>query len=187
MTSRFGIRIGKKIGSGTFGLVNHMEGFMYDKITGKKYVIKTMNPDFESRNKTLHHEIMMAQKAGSLGIGPRVLTWTPDEKSYIMEYIDGITLGEYIHRGYPCYILVPEIIKMIKILHKNGIYHNDLHDGNIMISNENDIYIIDYGLSSRYPKQNDKFVKDNIAIDRLNKLIAKEGLSDSDSDLDSDS
>ena len=41
--------------------------------------------------------------------------------------------------------LLRKIILRLKIIHDSGLVHCDLHDGNILISN-NDIYIIDLGL-----------------------------------------
>ncbi len=40
-----------------------------------------------------------------------------------------------------------KIDNAIKILNQNGIYHNDLHKGNVMVDTAGEVYIIDFGRS----------------------------------------
>lgn len=66
----------------------------------------------------------------------------------VSEYINGITLDRYIvdHLGsYDPVILSAQLINIIVRLHQKGIYHKDLHMGNIMVSNVGHrVYLIDF-------------------------------------------
>lgn len=44
-----------------------------------------------------------------------------------------------------------ELEYFIEMMHKNNIYHRDLHEGNIMIDNETGLpYVIDFGAASKF-------------------------------------
>ncbi len=78
----------------------------------------------------------------------------------VMEYIDGITLHDYIRDGGP---LPPEtLIQVLDILddaisyaHRQNITHRDIHPANIMITNDGVLKIIDYGLACLSGKASD--------------------------------
>ena len=48
-----------------------------------------------------------------------------------------------------------KIVESLGYAHKNGVYHGDIHLGNIMVE-ENDIKIIDFGTSIFVSNQNSK-------------------------------
>ena len=41
------------------------------------------------------------------------------------------------------------VIKGLEAIHKHGILHNDIREENILINDNDDIYLIDFGLASR--------------------------------------
>jgi serine/threonine protein kinase len=41
------------------------------------------------------------------------------------------------------------VIKRLESIHKHGILHNDIQEENILINNNDDIYLIDFGIASR--------------------------------------
>lgn len=55
----------------------------------------------------------------------------------------------YIHK---------QIMDLIKILNKYGIKHNDLNFTNILINDQNEVFIIDFGNSSIIANKNNKFI-----------------------------
>jgi len=40
-------------------------------------------------------------------------------------------------------------IKGLEAIHKHGILHNDIRDENILINDNGDVYLIDFGMASR--------------------------------------
>lgn len=68
--------------------------------------------------------------------------------------------------------LVNKLLNVIKLLHMNNIVHNDIRLSNIIISNSNDIYLIDFALSvdlNEISLLNDINALNNIIFKVLNK------------------
>ncbi len=107
------------------------------KLGNKKYIVK--NIDHESREEN-NAEIEMTLLASDLGICPKVLSYTEDY--IVMEYVKAVKITQNDLRK-----LKPVINKKLDILYDNGIYHGDLHIGNILVTERGRVYIIDYGLS----------------------------------------
>ena len=98
-------------------------------------------------------------------------------KLIYMEYIDGLTLYDFIEKYKPSTKKIENINKIINkkinILHKLGFLHEDLHKRNIMIHNNKnkiiDIYIIDFGFSQKINNRN-RIIFENNYIDKKNLL-----------------
>lgn len=117
---------------------------------GSRYAIK-ITPDGEER------EIKISQLASDLGIGPKVYATTINnaETTILMDRYDG-TLDELI---YLCQEECPQLLShlidgvidrleyCLKVLHENGIVHNDFTLDNILFSYNGRIVLTDYGLA----------------------------------------
>ncbi len=72
----------------------------------------------------------------------------------IMEYLEGITLSEYLKENgtipedVAVQMLMP-IMQSLKTVHKEGIIHRDIAPDNIMITSKGEIKLIDFG-AARY-------------------------------------
>ena len=73
---------------------------------------------------------------------------TPVGPAIVLEYIDGVTLGEY-KSAAPEHLL-HDILDGVDYLHHRGILHNDIKPDNILINKLGHARIIDFGLSSSY-------------------------------------
>ena len=104
-------------------------------------------------------------------------------KLIYMEYIEGLTLYDFIEKYKPTAKKIENINKLINkkinILHKLGFLHQDLHKKNIMIHNNKNkiinIYIIDFGFSVKINNLNKIIFKNNYNYkqDLLNYFIYK--------------
>lgn len=70
----------------------------------------------------------------------------------VMEYIDGITLKEYIQRRVQmsCEEVLKISIKIadaLKAAHMNGIVHRDIKPQNIMVTPQGDVKVTDFGIA----------------------------------------
>ncbi len=69
-----------------------------------------------------------------------------------MEYLIGGTLKEFIDNNYPCEIelikkIALQICNSLKEIHSKNIIHRDIKTNNIMLDENGDIRIMDFGLS----------------------------------------
>ena len=73
---------------------------------------------------------------------------TPVGPAIVLEYIEGVTLGEY--EGTNNMHILHDILDGVDYLHHRGILHNDIKPDNILINKLGHARIIDFGLSSSY-------------------------------------
>lgn len=68
----------------------------------------------------------------------------------IMDYIDGITLKEYLKKYGPissekAFSLLKNVINALEKIHKKNVYHRDIKPSNIMITPEEEAFLLDFG------------------------------------------
>ncbi len=74
---------------------------------------------------------------------------------YVMEYISGGSLDEYIKiKGHlsvkECISFAIQIADALSYMHQNKMLHLDLKPNNIMVKKDNNVVLIDFGLSKRF-------------------------------------
>jgi len=85
----------------------------------------------------------------------KINTDVPNGTYLVMEYIDGDTLKKWVSEHYPIDIkkfidLAMQICEGVKTLHENGIIHRDIKPNNIMVTNDEKIKIMDFGVVKPY-------------------------------------
>ena len=108
----------------------HIQDAMHSKILRREYEM----------GKTLSHACIVSTLAFEEN--------TPVGPAIVLEYIDGVTLGEYKSPGTEH--LLHDILDGVDYLHHRGILHNDIKPDNIIINKLGHARIIDFGLSSSY-------------------------------------
>ncbi|MCR4595940.1 MAG: serine/threonine protein kinase [Lachnospiraceae bacterium] len=74
-----------------------------------------------------------------------------DTAYFVMEYIEGMSLRDYLESrggriGYEeALALIQPVISSLHVIHQNNLLHRDISPDNIMISNEGNIKLIDFG------------------------------------------
>lgn len=111
-----------------------------------------MDPSLDRllRRKRTFKEAKIIVEARKYGVrSPAVLLFMPELFLIGLEYIDGITLKEYLVReGDKAVPLAAEAGRMIGILHKHCISHGDPTTSNLILSSRDGyLYLIDYGLA----------------------------------------
>ena len=146
-------KIKKVIGKGTFSVVKLAK----DKATGEKIAIKILEKD-KIKNKRdmnrIERELSMVKKIDHPNIA-KVYEVKEDEKKYyiIMEYCDNGELFNLIlekHRlseEESAYYYF-QIINGLEYIHLNNIIHRDLKPENLLLTKNNILKIIDFGLSN---------------------------------------
>jgi serine/threonine protein kinase len=80
----------------------------------------------------------------------------------VMEYIDGISLKEYLqNRGGKLNAnetlnIMESIIRSLAIIHQNNLLHRDISPDNIMISNNGEVKLIDFGAARYFSDDSEK-------------------------------
>jgi serine/threonine-protein kinase len=148
------------LGSGSFGAVYKVlkeNKYFAAKVLSETYVLE----EFKSSDNRIGREIEVLKRAK----GAYLISYIEEfvftnefginEYVIVMEYFDGITLKEYLKGEQEIDELVEIFEKVLQgvaqlhntLIDNEGIIHRDLKPANIMISDEGDIRIIDYGLT----------------------------------------
>ena len=146
-----------KIGEGMFSTVHLAEHI----ITGEKVAIKNL-PRSKITSKIdklrISREISILKKLHHFNIIKfYTLIETKESQFIIQEYCSGRELNEYIQikkklTEQEANKFFRQIISGLEYLSKNYITHRDLKPENLLLSNNMDIKIIDFGLSNIYEK-----------------------------------
>ena len=148
--------LGQKLGQGTFGIVvlgTH-------QITGEKVAVKILDKDriLQEADKTrIEREIKILKNMRHNNIVHLFdIKETPSSLYIIMEYICGKELFDYIiSKKYLSELeacnFYQQIISGIEYLGKIKVAHRDLKPENLLLDEQKNIKIVDFGLSNIYP------------------------------------
>lgn len=86
------------------------------------------------------------------------------EAYLVMEYFEGVTLGEYVDDNGPLSqedskTIITQILSSIQYIHDLGIAHRDIKPENILINDDMTIKVIDFNISKSF--LSDSFDSDN--------------------------
>ena len=101
----------------------------------------------------VRNEILISIRAASLGIAPRVhgVALNDTEGIIIIDKYDG-TLDDLLYlyqfdRSIPVRSVAQRAADCLRILHQNGIVHQDFHPGNIFYTKDGIVAVGDFGVS----------------------------------------
>ena len=149
-------RIEQLLGEGGMGVVYRAHDTMLDK----PVAIKTLPPACFGDLKAaadLKHEVATSQELRHRNICATYnLCISEDEPFILMEYVDGDTLGDHIfsqpeHRcSEPAFHrLATQILDAVQYAHECGVIHRDLSSGNIMVLPNDEIRVMDFGITAK--------------------------------------
>lgn len=124
---------------------------------GRLYILKALKSEYRGvplYEQTLRKEFDIACPLEHSHIC-RVVSWEtlPDLGSVVvMEYIDGVTLDEWMRTEYctssEAYKIVGELCEALEYLHRHQLVHRDLKPSNILITHQGQhVKLIDFGLA----------------------------------------
>ena len=150
------IMINNSLGAGSFGKTVVLKDPFIDEL----FVAKKYEPYYENDKKSFYdsflQEIKIMYKLHHRNI-VRIFNYYPYESTYtgyiIMEYIDGIRIDQYLTNTTrvddPDNIFI-QLIDGFEYLEKQGILHRDIREGNILVTGEGTVKIIDFGLGKTF-------------------------------------
>jgi serine/threonine protein kinase len=148
--------IKRRIGRGSMGVVYEA----YDPFVQRTVAIKVAHtsPDMDAATVQKVRELFFAEvfSAGRMHHPSVVSVYDAGQENdlnyIVMEFVDGTTLQEYVSGGRtlnPKQIVdvIYQCAKGLDYVHRQGIIHRDLKPGNIMLSNDGEVKIMDFSIA----------------------------------------
>jgi serine/threonine protein kinase/tetratricopeptide (TPR) repeat protein len=144
-------RILRKLGAGGMGEVY----LARDTKLGREVAIKVLPPGLSADPDRLERFRREASIVAALNHPNLVTIFSVEEADglnfFTMEYIDGTTLSELVPgTGLPAAdfaALALPLVDALHAAHSRGVTHRDLKPGNIMVSRDGHLKVLDFGLS----------------------------------------
>jgi serine/threonine-protein kinase len=145
-------KIIKKIGEGGMGTVYLANDVMLER----KVAIKVLNPLLTKESHFTERFRHEAKVQASL-IHSNIVTlynyfYEGDNYCMVMEYIEGVTLKQLITNTGPVseqkvIWVLNQILEAVGYAHKKGIIHRDIKPSNILLTDDNNVKILDFGIA----------------------------------------
>lgn len=153
------VMVNNNLGSGSFGQTVLLKDPFIDEL----FVAKKYEPYYESDRKEFFdsflQEIKIMYKLNHKNV-VRVFSYYPFESLYtgyiLMEYIDGKRIDEYLDdpslwaKGVDPDTIFSQLIDGFAYIEERGIVHRDIRGGNILITRDGVVKIIDFGLGKTF-------------------------------------
>jgi putative serine/threonine protein kinase len=98
---------------------------------------------------SMEREAQIHSLANSLGIGPRIIKHSGE--AIVMEYVEGVRLGEYIaSKPQGLQLVVEDVLRQCYVMDVNGLDHGQLTDSSdhVIVQENNRPRIIDFSHAS---------------------------------------
>src|SRR6202162_3227090 len=153
MLSKLGkYEIRSELGSGAMGIVYLAE----DPKLGRPVALKTTTAEVAGNPDLLKRFYREAQAAAKL-CHPNIVTiYEIDEANGIpfiaMEFLEGVNLQKFVSERREFLIprklqIIIDVCKGLDYAHQHGVIHRDIKPGNIMLANNGQVKIVDFGIA----------------------------------------
>lgn len=155
----------KLLGEGRYGIA-----YLAVNDNDEKCVVKQLKQEIlkQSREKLFYEEKILLHLDDTRF--PKFISKFKDEfrEGYLLEYIEGINLYHLIAKNQyqfsrdKIYQVGSQLLEILELLHKNYIVHRDIRLPNVILKENNELALIDFGLAryldnERYEKQIDYY------------------------------
>lgn len=145
--------IQRKLGEGGMGTVYLAEDTLLERFVAVKELNISAVPVSESVGNRFQQEALALARLNHPNI-THLYAFLPKDDTYwmVMEYVNGKTLEDWVQAHGPmqpllaCSIIV-QILDGLHHAHRKGIIHRDLKPANVMISEEGEVKVMDFGIA----------------------------------------
>lgn len=140
----------KIIGEGRYGIV-----YLAENVIKEKVIMKQLKKEMlEKTREKLFYEVEILKKLDNYRFPKMIETFHFDDTEiYILEYIEGISfeklLRKYNHKftKTEIYNIAFKILDIIELLQQTNIVHRDIRTPNLILREDREIVLIDFGLA----------------------------------------
>ncbi len=142
-------KVVKNLGKGRYGTC-----YLANNSKGEFVVIKRLRMiNFENTIENIQYEVTMLSRLDCDRI-PKVIGVINEKnfKGFVMEFIQGNTLSKLIKEDNykftkkEIYVVIDQLIDIVRQIHEEEIVHRDIRTPNIMVNN-GQVYLVDFGLA----------------------------------------
>jgi WD40 repeat protein/serine/threonine protein kinase len=146
-----GYELRERIGSGGFGVVHRA----YQSTVGREVAIKIILPHFANHPdfiRRFENEAQVIARLEHPYIVPLYDYWRdPDGAYLVMRWLRGGNLRDALKQGpldlEDCARLLDQITSALALAHRNSVIHRDLKPANILLDEDGNVYISDFGIA----------------------------------------
>ncbi|MBU3182201.1 protein kinase domain-containing protein [Clostridium psychrophilum] len=156
--------IEKFLGEGRYGIA-----YLGVNDKGEKCVIKQLKiEELENTKKKLFYEEKILRSLDNYSSFPKFISRFEDEyrEGYILEYMEGNTFHQILSKTQyeftkdDIYEIANKLLDLIEELHNENIVHRDIRISNVIVNENKELLLIDFGLArfinnKRYTKKVD--------------------------------
>ena len=140
-----------------------------DQLLDRPVAVKVLFSSFASDEKFVERFRQEAQSAANLS-HPNIVAiydWGEERGTYfiVMEYVEGRSLAEILNTEGPLHPdraaeVASDVADALGFAHRNGLVHNDVKPGNILISPSGQVKVTDFGITTVIAKAKAEQTKD---------------------------
>jgi serine/threonine protein kinase/ABC-type sugar transport system substrate-binding protein len=146
-----GYELRERIGAGGFGAVYRA----HQSTVGREVAMKIILPGFANQPdfiRRFESEAQIIARLEHLHITPLYDYWRdPDGAYLVMRWLKGGSLRDALQKGAfdlgTTAVLLDQIASALQVAHRSGVIHRDLKPGNILLDEDGNGYLADFGIA----------------------------------------
>ena len=141
----------RELGAGGMGKVFQVRNVISDRIEAMKVLLPDLVGDPGLADRFLREIKVQAALEHPPIAGLRTAMRDGNQLLMVMEFVEGRTVGEYLEQG-PIPVqnavgICMEVLGALDYAHSRGIVHRDIKPSNIMITNQGQVKLMDFGIA----------------------------------------
>lgn len=149
-------KLEEKIGAGGMGEVYKAIDTQLNRRVALKFLSKSLENDNSAKRQLVKEAQAVAMLEHPNICAVHGIEQSDEHHFIVMQYIEGITLAEKIEKEWvgveEFKKIARQIVTAVAFAHSHGVIHRDLKPGNIMLTTDGQIKVLDFGLAKVVPQ-----------------------------------